>query len=831
MKSFQDLDTNKNKNIFEENFSNKKRKFACSKKMMKNKLDSNINDSIINSGVNNNINSPFSRTNTSDSNNLNKSFEFIIESCKSDDLEITTFNVDKFTYDRNSMKFNKTFSENTKNSEKFNIVDNEKGNVKNTEDSKSYDYFFEFINNKLKNFQTDMLDYLNKSKIDLEDLYKKFYQKIMKVSTDKARRISQVYNKDYNQYFLLEKNSLMKTNINNNSNDLILNNINDNNISELNLNFSTPFNSFKKINLLNNEFSHEPNFQETFNISEESNKNKSYTQNFELFENQFVNKELENLKSFTYKYLTERLDTMFELHDNLKLSVKQNIDLMKNFLNEYDFNSLNPMQEYVDSNANEICNSWILPKVKFEKLNLNRLIKNNNIPKIFRNYLLDEDSQSKFTKYIIEKSVSYELDKKILKLNNLFLEKIYLNGFNSQNEMEKIFNCEEIVKLNFENIKSIKFMNSNIDFLSYLFNFKNLQRINSKNCIFCFIPKNLSENFSSLKKINFSKSKINNKSLIELMNEFEKLNFLEEINLSSNDISVFNYFGSNRFNNLHTLILRKNKISKFYLKNKNLYPVLSLVDLCYNNIVDLNQVNELINNNKLVLLGRNLALHNNIREYKEYLLNLKVLLEESGNKIKKFDLSYLYFTFKNQETFHLKNIIVNNIFLFNIKKLDLSFNNLHDEDLSGFLNNNRGLVNLKNLVLKNNRLSEIFFKNFVDLELNNLYEYLEIINLSNNNINYNCLENIFTTLSKNKNLKRINLNNNPIENNIYSFFCKRMDNKQKNERFLGFFNNLEKLRSEKKNSIIGIKYNCDLFEFFSKEAKEFYTKFIHFEKY
>ena len=70
---------------------------------------------------------------------------------------------------------------------------------------------------------------------------------------------------------------------------------------------------------------------------------------------------------------------------------------------------------------------------------MNRLIKNNNIPKIFRNYLLDEDSQSKFTKYIIEKSVSYELDKKILKLNNLFLEKIYLNGFNSQNEMEKIY--------------------------------------------------------------------------------------------------------------------------------------------------------------------------------------------------------------------------------------------------------------------------------------------------------------------------------------------------------------------------------------------------------
>lgn len=760
-----------------------------------------------------------------------------------------------------------------KNSNK-NVINNSGKNrdyrSRHYEEIKKSENFIDFLNYKIENFQKEMMDYLTTAKIDLEKAYKKFNEKVIKISTDKARRISQVYRTSdckagllFSQVSYLNGNQIQNNSIVNafsaqqsaespsfseSNSPLKTQNSNFNpansTIKNNNYNNNTPITNRTDFPLISNNSSENLNLE---SLSESGSsalndlpKNKSFTykkqqSNTSAFGDQklLASKEIENLKNFANKYITERIDTMFELHENLRDSIKQNLSLLTNFLNDYDFNCLNPMQEFINLNADEICNSWVLPKMKFEKLNLNCILKNNKIPKIFRNYLINEDSENKFNKYKIEKSTSYELDKRILKQNSLFLEKLVLQKLNSVSELEKVFASEETKILNFEKIKKIKFSKSSLDYLANLSAFRNTQKLEAKKSFFTNeIPQGLFEkNFANLTKISFRKCNLDNSSVTILMSEFEKLKNLEEINLSHNLITQFNFRGDANFNSLHTLILRKNKISKFYLKNKNLYPQLKIVDFSYNNIVELTQVKELAeDNNVMVLISRNLGLYNCREAYKAYLNSLKQIMLQTEIKLRKLDLSYLYYLFSNREEFHFKNLCLNKILLFSVKKLDLSFNNLCDEDLAEFFKSNRGFVNIKEISLKNNRLTESFFELLIDLELNDLYEYLENLDLASNSVSYNCLDALLKAFQDNSNLKQIVLKNNPVENYFYSFFCRRLENKQRSERFFGFFNCLEKLRIEKRNCAIVLNYNSDLFQYFSNEAKEISSKFIKFEK-
>jgi hypothetical protein len=981
MQSFQDLSKNKSENeekIFSENQiennqnpNRAKRKYACSKKMMLNRLERNSCHSNLENSMKINVNdlSNFS-IGQAKSAYLNKSFDLINENNKTEAAES---NIDNSFYasDNNTTNYfdlrressvcsnqinyknvNLEVNNNNKNNKNNNY--NNKGNLRNEfknhrnsdisdanihnrisfcDDNQKNDYadnfksdnsnrknndnnnnnnnnrsskvdgkcnkrssnwnnrskrhyeeiknsenFLEFINCKIENYQKEMMEYLTDVKIDLEKSYKKFYEKVIKISADKARRITQVYTRDSKAGQMTSR--LSKTNESQTANDpssfafnnqieskspsfsignsplkaqepnpqninFTNNNNKNSNCNNTNNNSNNDSDNDNKNNfpLFNNKSENQifydfPNMQDNSanspNISFTYGNNIYNNYNNNAFDdpNRMLSKELENLKNFANKYITERMDTMFELHENLKDSIKQNLSLLSNFLNDYDFNCLNPMQEFINANADEICNSWVLPKIKFEKLNLNCILKNDKIPKIFRNFLINEDSENKFNKYTIEKSASYELDKRILRRNSLFLEKLILQKLNSVSELEKVFGSEEIKILNFDKIKKLQFLESSLDYFQNLKRFKNTFKLEAKKSFFFNeIPQNLCENFSNLTKISFRKCKLNNSSVSILMSEFEKLTNLGEINFANNDITLFNYRGYANFKNLHTLILRKNKISKFYLKNKNLYPQLKIVDLCCNNISELPQVAELVEESRVMaLISRNLCLHNNPKAYKEYLISLKSLLLQTENKLRKLDLSYLYYSFSNREEYHFKNICLNKNLLFNIKKLDLSFNNLYDEDLAQFFKTNRGFVNIKEISLKNNRLTESFFDILIDLELNDLYEYLETFDLSNNNINHYCLEAVFKAFQDNGNLKQIMLKNNPVENYFYLFFCQRLGNKQKSDKFMLFFDKLEKLKLEKRNCVLVLNYNSDLFQYFSNEAKEISSKFIKFEK-
>ena len=99
-----------------------------------------------------------------------------------------------------------------------------------------------------------MMDYLTKSKLELEELYKKFYTKIIKISTDKARRISQVYSGNSNNKNYLNKNSKSSNNFDNPFTKNNLQNINSYEITPIINNYD---------NILSNEFSYD-SFKDDF---------------------------------------------------------------------------------------------------------------------------------------------------------------------------------------------------------------------------------------------------------------------------------------------------------------------------------------------------------------------------------------------------------------------------------------------------------------------------------------------------------------------------------------------------------------------------------------
>lgn len=906
MQSFHDYSKNKFENeekflkksvILNQNENNRtRRKYACSNKMMLNKLNKrNSQESGFENSNISNVNK-FSNLKINErENSLNKSYDSIIEKKieKDNSIENSFFcgdnnskdiiefkrgssfgskqinlNKDNFTLganidvnkilnntynfkENNCEALNEDISNNILNTDSFPKVNKDiqysntgkKYNEKNYcskayEEIKNSENFLEFLNYKIENYEKDMMEYLNTVKLDLNKAYKKFYQKVIKISTDKARRITQVFVKnknsssDYNAPFSKKesKSSIsdftdFRSDNKSTEKEKILE---DNYLIDVNSNE----NQFANLNSLNMNLNLEDEKENNINKKENCNIKSCFIMNssFKNPENLILNRELEDLKNFANKNITQKIDTMFELHENLMESIKQNFELMKNFLNDYEFNCLNPMQEFVNSNAYEICNSWFLPKVKSEKLNLNCILKNNNFPKIFRSYLINEDSENKFNKYSMEKSVNYDLDKRILKKNNLCLQKLVFDKFPSTNEIEKVFGDQEIQNLNFDKMNSVKFENSNLDYLSCLKGFKNTIKLQARKSFFREIPFNFSQNFPNLIKVYLRKCRLNNNGIQILLGEFEKLNKLEEINFSNNDITLFHYISPSNFKSLHTIILRKNKISKIYFNNRNIYPQLKVVDLSYNNILELSQIKELVEENKIMaLISKNLAVYNDREGFKEYLIKMKEILLNSENKLRKLDLSHFFYTLKHNEDFHLKNLSLNKILLFNLKKLDLSFNNLYDEDLNDFFKGNRGFVNIKEINLQNNGLTENFFNILNELELSDLYEYLEVINLANNNINHYCLEAIIKAFQDSNNLKKIKLQNNPIENYFYMFLNRKLENKQRHERFIEFFINLEKLTKEKRKCLIYINHNTELFQNFSNEEKDLSIKFIVYD--
>lgn len=284
MQSFQEL--NKNKNYIEDknykemdvqiNNSRNKRKYACSKKMMLNKLKRNSRDSNIDyygskCNINELSNINFSQSETKKF--LNKSYDLMNDNndlidnsifyndsgiynhtnyfeykrdssfCSNHNINNNSSYVDNYNQSSlnsnnliggNNLNINNISNEDFSNKRFKNNNKRNDCNVENNGNNNNYknlnfdemkkgENFLEFINYKIENFQKEMIDYLAKIKRELEESYKKFYGKVIKITTDKARRISQVYNIDGKPAPFINRLSFNDPNIIN----LNLNNINN----------------------------------------------------------------------------------------------------------------------------------------------------------------------------------------------------------------------------------------------------------------------------------------------------------------------------------------------------------------------------------------------------------------------------------------------------------------------------------------------------------------------------------------------------------------------------------------------------------------------------
>ena len=96
-----------------------------------------------------------------------------------------------------------------------------------------------------------------------------------------------------------------------------------------------------------------------------------------LYEDLFnLNKEESHKSTIDLKIYTKKTIKSFEkiskLHSQILDTIKQHIEIYKNFLNISKYlNSQNPSDEFILNKLEEIINSWLFIKLDFEKINFN----------------------------------------------------------------------------------------------------------------------------------------------------------------------------------------------------------------------------------------------------------------------------------------------------------------------------------------------------------------------------------------------------------------------------------------------------------------------------
>lgn len=274
------------------------------------------------------------------------------------------------------------------------------------------------------------------------------------------------------------------------------------------------------------------------------------------------------------------------------------------------------------------------------------------------------------------------------------------------------------------------------------------------------------------------------------MNNLEILSF-EKNNLSKIDLSYIN--SKYVFNSLTELNFNKNKIYTFVL-NKNNFKKLQYINCCYNNL-NKSYIGEIPS--ILGLESGNLYLLNN-ELFDRYYKQLKNKLSLNSEKINYNKISYLNIAYmpKEKSIEYFNDFVLNEYIILHLKKLDLSYCGLKDDFFFQFVKNNKGFINLRNLNLTGNFFNNIFFERYLELEMFNKLEHL---NLSSNNIgdeqikinfkdelpvsermingNTNLiykLRLIYKFVEKNKCMTKLNLSENPISklylnNNAYNY--------------------------------------------------------------
>lgn len=547
-------------------------------------------------------------------------------------------------------------------------------------------------------------------------------------------------------------------------------------------------------------------------ILEENSENKI------INENEKEEKSKKNFVNYLDKNIFKQIEYIFEIHDNIKAVIEDQVNLLFGFLDEFKLIfERNPLEAFIDQNADKIMQAWLFSKINFEKLNLSKLISNTQLSDIFKKYLCKQ-SENKFCSINIGKKGkdNFPIEKEFIQDNINILQKIKFFKLQAD-DFEQIFNA--------------KFKNKSADRLKSIFisecnnlkkpeffkiNYPSLEKLSINMSILnCNILTNPAmEKLKALKIIKINHCQLNDKNL----NDFfvflsQKKNLqkaLTSLSFTNNNLTFINMKSILNqdafFPNLTELNLEKNNIYDFLSDNFKALPSLQLLNLSSNNISSFLLFSTIKEKRKelkaLVVFTNNLFITNNREnnnEYRQYFINS---ISKCDYDIKTLSLSMMFNRF-NCDT--LSDIVFSSASKISLKKLNLSYCGLSTKSIISFLKTNFGLLSLKELNLSNNFIDNSFFEEYystnaspaINYELTEdnimkdvdkskeegfLLEKLFKIDLSNNKFELNSIndyERFSRFLLLHSNLRKVKMQNNKFESDFYKLWGDKEDNENR----------------------------------------------------
>lgn len=526
-------------------------------------------------------------------------------------------------------------------------------------------------------------------------------------------------------------------------------------------------------------------------------------------------KSKKNFVNYLDKNIFKQIEYIFEIHDNIKSVIEDQVNLLFGFLDEFELIfQRNPLEAFIDENADKIMQAWLFSKINFEKLNLSKLISNTKLSEIFKKYLCKQ-SDNKFCSINIGKKgkENFPIEKEFLQDNINILQKIKFFQLQAD-DFEQIFNA--------------KFKNKSADRLKSIFisecnnlkkpeffklNYPSLEKLSINMSILnCNILTNPAmEKLRALKVIKINHCQLNDKNL----NDFfvflsQKKNLqkaLTSLSFTNNNLTFINMKSilsqDGYFPNLIEFNLEKNNIYDFLSDNFKALPSLQLLNLASNNISSFLLFSTIKEKRKelkaLVVFTNNLFVTNNKEnnnEYRQYFINS---ISKCDYEIKTLSLSMMFNRF-NCDT--LSDIIFSSASKISLKKLNLSYCGLSTKALLSFLQTNFGLLSLKELNLSNNFIDNSFFEEYYmtnaipaikseenvirDVDKKDkegfLLEQLIKIDLSNNKFELNSI-NDYEMFSKfillHSKMRKVKMQNNKFESDFYVLWGDKEDNENR----------------------------------------------------
>ena len=109
------------------------------------------------------------------------------------------------------------------------------------------------------------------------------------------------------------------------------------------------------------------------------------TQNLKLAK--LIKEKNQNINTTKIK-LTEKIQLIFQMHENLISCLKDQLSLLDSFLSDNFFDINFPMEEFIVTNSGLIINGNFLAKIDMKKIYLNKIFENKELYEIFQNYYL-----------------------------------------------------------------------------------------------------------------------------------------------------------------------------------------------------------------------------------------------------------------------------------------------------------------------------------------------------------------------------------------------------------------------------------------------------------